>query len=312
METQLVIFGYLYAICGVILDKKKSLPFPINIVFLVTSDLLKEIIFLLYFTTLHTIRLIFLSFPEPSNSFYEKYNNCIVDPISRLLPYPVSIIKKIFPLFSVPSETRYYFMTKYENIMKITWAEIIFLLLKYLVLFCFSYAAFNSKDIKVSLNQEFKKFLNYTFIIFIIFLIMHDWVLCKCPYYETIDDELSIFKNKLYMFFVGPPFTDNKNWSFHPIQTLFDASTYKNIFDPIINGDIKSIFFGIVRFIPRLVKRFHPKPFDKILICFSISIPISIICFIIDMVLSEKFNLSNDNSRKEKNKKEKKNPKKIG
>lgn len=308
IEYLIDISAYIYIICGVILDKKKSIPFPINIAFLVISDCVNELVFLTYFFYFHTIRLIFLSFPEPSNSYYENYNNCIVDPISRILPYQVSFIRKYFPLFTVPPKTRYYFMTKYENMMAITWVEILYLILKHLTLFSFSYVAFSAaQDAKVYLNQKFNKFLKYTIIIFMFFLIMHDWVLCECPYYEIMDYKLSIYKDLLYMTFVGPPFTDNENWSFHPFQTLFDISTYKNICYPIFKGDFKSIFYGIVRFIPRLFKRLHPKPFDKIFICFSISIPISIIIFIISMVL---FDSNDDNSSRKKNKKQKKNSKK--
>ena len=191
----------------------------------------------------HTIRLIFLSFPEPSNLFYEKYNNCIVDPISRLLPFPVSIIKQIFPLFTVPSKISDFFITKYVVLMKIAWIEMTYLIFKYLFLFSFSFSGYNLANVEIK-GYLSRKFFKYTFRIFIVFLIIHDWVICKCPYYEPIDNELTLFENSLRMTFVGPPFTDNENWTFHPIQTLFNISTYNNIYEPIVKRDYENIYNG--------------------------------------------------------------------
>ena len=120
----------IYSFFAVLNEKNIWIPFPFSLVFQVSKTLVNAVFYLLIFCPLHTIRLILLSFPNPSSQFYERYNIDIATPFNRLIP----IMQKVFPLFIVQPKICDFISGICQNLMSFSIISILFLFVKNIIL----------------------------------------------------------------------------------------------------------------------------------------------------------------------------------
>lgn len=251
----------LYSIINFLKERRVSYLFFIYLFSQLLKTFIDTFFFITIFCPLRSIRSIFLSFPDPPNYFYSRYNADVASPFSNLVPFK----PKFLPLIKVP-ETICNIISKFcLNIKRVKIISILFFFIYNIVSSTIYFALiFNFEDAILDHLRSSNIAKTFWFI-FIIFLIMYKWVNLYGPYYKYLSKSLNFVKKSheiLLDAIIGNPQSYSVN--FIDYAKKIKNAIFKN--DKIRRH--RNLLFNLLGFsvfkLISVIKYIHPYSFDPL------------------------------------------------